>query len=248
MSFAANLGLLAGTATSTAVLLSALLAMQIADRSFTELKEARLTVLLFSLRSTIQTSLDLGLQLDDLRQIQDLIEREKAAAEVRAIDVSDATGVSLFSTDRGAIGDRVPSGWSAAMVEQRGVPFWRAQQRGEVILGTPVESDFGQVVGQLAVIVAEHELTGGTSLPLARLSLPLVVAIGAGALAGGVATALMRRLVQPLAGAATAGATELGRGDPVLAASGRRALASLAGAGAALDAAAHELGRIDGEI
>ena len=158
MAFIAKLALTLVAVSTAAGIYLVVLGGWLVDRSFTELREARLTFVLFSLRSTVEANLDLGFGLRDVQQIQDLIEREKAAdPTIEAIDVSTPDGVSVFSTDRGAIGDAVPEAWRRAQIDQRGASTWRAFDRGEAIFGTAIEGDFGQTVGQIAIEVVGEQ-------------------------------------------------------------------------------------------
>lgn len=250
MNLSSRLGLVAFLTLAASFALLASVMDRMIDRSYADLKEARLTFGLFSLRSSIESSLDLGLQLADLAQIQDLIEREEASsAVIQAIDISDGTGVSVLSTERGVIGDTVPDSWRRAQAERQG-PFWRATDRGETVLGAPIETDFGQVAAQIALIVPTAELdgnaVGGTHDRAAVFLGGLAVAL----LAGAIGVAVARLASRPFAAEerSLSMTSPALRSDPRLAAAAAAALATTAAAAAALSEAEAQLTGIDAEI
>jgi hypothetical protein len=253
MAFIAKLALTLVAVSTAAGIYLVVLGGWLVDRSFTELREARLTFVLFSLRSTVEANLDLGFGLRDVQQIQDLIEREKAAdPTIEAIDVSTPDGVSVFSTDRGAIGDAVPEAWRRAQIDQRTTSTWQAFDRGEAIFGTAIEGDFGQTVGQIAIEVAESSLASeeasGFWLTSAR-ALVITPLVPLAALAGIVIAVVAGRPFgqntdRPRALDASIAPID----DPELAAAAGRAADAAAARRAALDEVSGELARIDAEL
>ncbi len=253
MAFIAKLSLTLVAVSTAAGIYLVVLGGWLVDRSFTELREARLTFVLFSLRSTVEANLDLGFGLREVQQIQDLIEREKAAdPTIEAIDVSTPDGVSAFSTDRGAIGDAVPEAWRRAQIDQRSASTWRAVDRGEAIFGTAIEGDFGQAVGQIVIEVSESSLaseeasgfwlTGARALFIAPI-VPLAALVGI--LIGLVAR---RPFDRGADGPVAPGDLIAPTSDPELAAVAGRATRAIAARQAALDEVSGELAHVDAEL
>ncbi|QEA13152.1 hypothetical protein [Comamonas flocculans] len=191
------------------------------------LREARLEIALQSLRERLQTNLALGFDLAGSHQAQAMLEDLLADdPTLVAAEVFDAGAISLFSTDRGAIGEQVPAEWLLASTgAQAGVATdaqaasltaWRVVGEEDFTLGLPVHGPFGELAGQVcitsalapppspwpvlaAALAAAFGLTLAT-LVLARLSLRALASARDEALMDQAATRL-QRAEQRIAGA-----------------------------------------------
>ncbi|CAA7627485.1 hypothetical protein [Magnetospirillum sp. SS-4] len=133
--------------------------------------QSRYSFMVFTIKKRVEDSLNLGLSLRQLRQVQDILEHEKQRdAQVLAVEVYDHRGEVLFDTDRGAIGGKV----SDALVEAaRGNPsqaFGLADE-DTLIVGLPLVNALGKVEGGVVLrysAVYVEQGVGGLLLELAK--------------------------------------------------------------------------------
>ncbi|MFG1462362.1 hypothetical protein V5F77_05630 [Xanthobacter sp. DSM 24535] len=146
-----------------------------------EIEEARVSRLIGALRSTTEANLSIGLALDQISPLQSRIEREKASdSSVLAIDIFNASGKSVYSTDRGVVGENVTSGWVDNLKKDG---TWQTVTRGESVFGTRFEDDLG-LAGGIAVIVSDSaRRTRGDALHLDLIQRTSTLALGAVVLA-----------------------------------------------------------------
>lgn len=116
-----------------------------------QLRQAQLEVALQQLRDRLEVNLALGFELGDNVNAQALLEDLLAAdASLLSVEVFDETAISLFSTDRGVIGEKVPALWEqAAQASAR--QAWRVRGDDAFTLGLPVRGSFGEVTGQISI-------------------------------------------------------------------------------------------------
>lgn len=121
------------------------------------IERARVSHLLGSLRSTTEANLSLGLTLDQISSLQARIERDKAAdGSILAIDIFNAQERSLsrrsiYSTDRGAVGENVPWAWTERLANNT---IWSVPGRGETVYLTRFDNDLG-LAGGIAITVSD---------------------------------------------------------------------------------------------
>lgn len=157
------------------------------DRAYGRLVESRFLFVSNSLKSALEVNAGLGFPLHEVRQAQELIEREKAEdRQILAVEVLDQQGRSLFSTDRGTIGEDPPAAWQEAL-QAAGGRQWRSVDRDANIIGVPITNDFDQTIGYVALsysasyfdrqfdAVAEKLLWSG--LAVLALSVPGIVVL-----------------------------------------------------------------------
>lgn len=143
------------------------------SREVESLRDARLHITLLEIRDGLEADLALGLELADNGRAQGLLEQALPKdAGLRAVEVFDVQGVSLFNTDRASIHEKAPPDWMAAAFDAthnaalqphqtgstplRGAasPVWRQSAGRDQVLGLPLRGPFGEVVGALAVTAA----------------------------------------------------------------------------------------------
>lgn len=176
-----------------------------------DLREGRYAYSLAQLKQRVESPLSLGLEVESLDYLQRLLEVEAAAdPEILSIDLFDAEGRLLFTTDRVGIRQAVPEGWLKATLDlpapdevasnearetAQSEAVWQLEEREGQALGVALHNDFGLVVGGL---VLRHSVTRvGESYFSAQnmaLALPLALAL-AGTLLGGL---LFQRLCRPI--------------------------------------------------
>lgn len=124
-----------------------------AQRAQTMHWQARLdSHLLRQLRGVTENQLATGLQLDQMPALQDVIEREQGAfPRVLAIDVFDAGGTVLYSTDADSRGQPVPQRWRQQLQRHDAWTLPDVQQR---LIGQRFENDLGQAAGAIVVTLS----------------------------------------------------------------------------------------------
>lgn len=199
---ALRLGLAVAALLLAALLAAALLLADLRDRAEAELRAARFTYTVATLKVSLETALGLGLSLPSLEGAQALIDDELARdPDLLSIDIFAADGRLLFTTDTVGIRSRVPERWHAALDQ----PLWRVEDRGVEALGSGLENAFGVVVGGIAL---RHAAPTASVLSLAPDRLPAAALAGLWALATLLAglgfVLLLRRDEAALAALATA--------------------------------------------
>lgn len=121
------------------------------ERVSEEIEQARVSHLLGALRQTTEANLGIGLALDEIALLQSTIEREKAQdPSIVVIDIFNSAGRSIYSTDRGSVGEAVDPGWLTHLSRDG---TWHSSFRGETIFGTRFENDLG-IAGGIAVTLS----------------------------------------------------------------------------------------------
>jgi len=138
------------------VLLIAFLLLNIRTQEEQGIQRARISLTLAGLQETIEGDLALGLDLPDHRAVQPKLEKALAAdARLYAIDVVDRSGMALFSTDRGTVGEPLDARMAqAAEAGARGNRSWTALVGNEAVTGLPLHNAFGEVVGHISTSYA----------------------------------------------------------------------------------------------
>jgi hypothetical protein len=125
---------------------AALVALQATSQTLVRQAERRAAVVLTDIVRDVEARLNLGLRLAELRDVQDLLERERAKDDrILTVEVFDAAGRSLFSTDRTLIGNQVPEQWRR--LAQQGGPLWLTTDFEAAVIGVPIRNSFERVVG-----------------------------------------------------------------------------------------------------
>ena len=91
---------------------------------YSSLVQSRYSFVVFTIKKRVEDSLNLGLPLHQIRQVQDILEREKLRdPQILSIEAYDSQGEVLFDTDRGAVGSMVPPPpWSTPCAAARPWP------------------------------------------------------------------------------------------------------------------------------
>lgn len=160
---------------------------------------ARLIVIGKSIESSIQSSLALGLSFADLGMLPDLMERERGANDlIRGIEVFDASGSTLYSTDSLRAGRRVPQPWLSA-VRRADDGSWSVEHGAESAVGISIKNSFGMTVGYLALRYSSLKIDQSAQVVARELAvIAIAVFAGAAALASLAMIVVMRQLDQQL--------------------------------------------------
>jgi hypothetical protein len=144
------------------------------------LRNARLQITLQDIRDHLEADLALGFELNNLSGAQALLDnRLSRHPRLLAIEVSTPQGISLFNTDRGAIGERIPDEWLGAIGQSRpgasntegAEVAWTAEAAGDSTVGLPIREPFGEPAGYVSA----------TSPPVALLPPWSLLGLGAAA-------------------------------------------------------------------
>jgi hypothetical protein len=144
--------------------------------------KSRVLVVGRGIENSVQASLQLGMQFSELSQLPQLMQREKSSDRlVRGIDVFDSSGQVLYSTDRGRLGQKVPSAWTAAAQRSKSTE-WATDEANEFVAGISLKNAFDLTVGYLALRYSRDEVESaaakaGREIALAALLSFLGIAI-----------------------------------------------------------------------
>lgn len=159
------------------------------------LVRSRYSVVVFSIQRKIEDSLNLGLSLRQLRQVQEVIELEKARDDqILGIEIFDANREVLFDTERGSIGARVPTAWLEPLAGPAGQPFSLVDEDVAVV-GLPLVNTVGKVEGAVVLRYPGAYLEHQMGQLLGRLAAEFVAALVGFGLIGVVAASLLLRTV-----------------------------------------------------
>jgi hypothetical protein len=238
-----------------AVGLTALLSYNKFERALAEVTEARYRFVLGDVEGTVDASLNLQVGLAELRNLQDLLEREKAADEqIQFIEIFATDGMVLFSTDRSTIGDVLPETWIEAALSAPDRSWGRVEEDG-FVLGRTLVSSVGAPLG--GVVLSYGRAPSAAKLAHMAWELARITGIAVGLFGVVLMLALIvllhrprRRLHQLQALASRLQHDPGGEGALALAAGGseiRAFRARIEEAHGAVGAAAEEIRRLDEE-
>jgi hypothetical protein len=112
---------------------------------------SRYSFVVFTIKKNVEDRLSLGLALRQLRQMQDIVEREKVGdPNILGIEIYDARGEILFNTDRGGIGGSVPPDWLTVLGGAANQPFSLTDE-DNLVVGLPLVNTLGKVEGAVAL-------------------------------------------------------------------------------------------------
>lgn len=118
--------------------------------TFGQIVKSRLLVIGYGIENSVQTSLGLGMGFSELGALPDLMQREKAADKlITGIDVFDAAGKTLYSTDQDRVGKPAPERWVARATGKG--DEWQAEDEREFVAGISLKNNFDLTVGYLAL-------------------------------------------------------------------------------------------------
>jgi sensor histidine kinase regulating citrate/malate metabolism len=156
-----------------------------------EILDARYRLIVNDVVATIDTSLDLGVDIADMQSLQALLDRTiEADPALLYVEVLDSEGIVLLSSDSSNVGLPAPHSWLSATRNAR-EGAWLRSEGDAVVLGQPVVASFGAVVGTVALgysrAFSEHrvdEVTqifarigGGAVIVFALALIPIVMVL-----------------------------------------------------------------------
>ena len=146
------------------LMLAAFFAYYKFESVYSSLVQSRYSFVVFTIKKRVEDSLNLGLALRQIRQVQDILEREKMRdPQVLSVEVYDSRGEVLFDTDRGAIGSTVSDALVDALRGNAAQSFG-ATDEDALIVGQPLINNLGKVEGGVVLrypsVYIEHGVSG----------------------------------------------------------------------------------------
>lgn len=133
-----------------ALWLAASLAMLEREQSDT-LRQQGIALTLIEIQEALEGDLALGFDLASHQHAQALLDAALARNhELHSLDIAGIDGRTLFSTDRGAVGEPLPEAVAAAARGSVGSHrIWQASVASEPVLGLGLRGPFGEPVGHV---------------------------------------------------------------------------------------------------
>lgn len=165
-----------------ALILTALLNYFKFEKTVTNVIASRFVVTVNGLQGDVENAMNLGLSLPELRDLQQLIEREERSDDqILAIEIADTAGTVLFSTDKDRIDARLPEDWIRTISRSEG-GIWQENFDDNPVLGATLRNTFGQVAGSVMLRYSKSAVAQRTAAVRPGLSVAAVIAIvGCGA-------------------------------------------------------------------
>jgi hypothetical protein len=160
-----------------------------------EIVATRMLVIGLSIENSIQSSLALGLNFNELATLPALMERERLADKLIAgIDVFDAQGKVLYSTDAPRVGSKVPAAWASAAAAPNKDNEWQVAEPDQLVAGIALQNNFNLTVGYLAMRYAREYVDSNVrEMGMHLLAVGAAVFAAAVALVSLLLTAFLRR-------------------------------------------------------
>lgn len=145
---------------------------------YSSMVQSRYSFVVFTIKKRVEDNLNLGFALRQLRQVQDIVEREKNRdPQVIAVEVYDARGEVLFDTDRGAIGTRVSDDLVEA-AKGAGSKAFGASDEDALIVGLPLVNNLGRLEGGVVLRYPVAYIEAGVGGLLVQLSQSVALYLG----------------------------------------------------------------------
>lgn len=120
--------------------------------------KSRILLVARGIETSVQASLQVGMQFTEIGTLAQLIEREKSADRlIRGIDVFDAAGQVIYSSDRVRVGQKVPEAWIRS-AERSKTTEWTAEAVEDYVAGISIRNSFNLTVGFLAMRYSREEV------------------------------------------------------------------------------------------
>ncbi|HET9651075.1 MAG TPA: hypothetical protein VFP36_02735 [Usitatibacter sp.] len=125
--------------------------------------KSRVLVVGRNIENSVQASLAIGMQFGELQQLTQLMQREKSSDRlVRGIDVFDTSGQVIYTTDRGRLGQKVPTPWITSAERSKSTE-WSSDESEEYVAGISLKNAFDLTVGYLALRYSRDEVEHAAS-------------------------------------------------------------------------------------
>lgn len=228
-----------------------LIGARVLERAESDIAASQFDFVLARASEAVERSMQLGLPLTEIEQTVPVLERILLrAAAVEAADVFSVAGNTVFSTDRGAVGEPVPEPWHTAIAEARD-NTWTSQNASRITIGRAISNDFGQVEGWAAIIIDRNAITPPLSLfgRMLRATAGMIALCGlVAAIVVGLDVLGLSRRRKRLEAAIAAGDPDMIVASDVFSRLNARAVWRVQQTAAKLDAAKTEMHKLDAEV
>jgi hypothetical protein len=151
-SFSGRVGVSVISSIVIAVALVLMLTYLKAQDSLANMVESRNAFVAGTLKNRLELGLGLGLELESLNNIQDIINAAAAAdPNIEAIQVFQTQGQVLFGAGPQGHNNLVPASWSRLLTQGRPDEAWSIRDSGALVTGVALTNSFEQIVGGLAI-------------------------------------------------------------------------------------------------
>jgi len=164
-----------------ALLVTTTLSYLVYERTLSGLLVSRFALVANELRAEIEASLDLGLPLGELDNVQQLLAKRRSTDDqIVGITIFDGKGAIVFDTDRRSTGTRVAAGWLGGP-EVAAIQAQAARTVEPFTVGTPLVNSFGKLTGGIIIRYSSDYLHAKLDSMLLRLGevMGLVLALSA---------------------------------------------------------------------
>lgn len=134
------------------------------EKTITNIVSSRFNVVVNGLQGDLEGALNLGFSLNELRDLQQLIEREKSRDSlITSIDVVGEDGQILASTTSSLVGTSQPEDWTKIMLrsDQRA---WRSALDEELVAGITLRNSYGRIAGGVTLRYDRQSILALTSM------------------------------------------------------------------------------------
>ena len=110
------------------------------------------------IENTVQASLQVGMQFTEIGTLPEMLRREQLSDPLlRGIDVFDAQGHVIYSSDRARVGQKVPEAWIREAERSKNTE-WSAEAVEDYIAGISLRNALNLTVGFLALRYSRDEV------------------------------------------------------------------------------------------
>lgn len=141
----------------SAIALTTILSVYKFETTFSKILTARFEFQLEEMRRNVEAKLDLGLTLANLSGISQMFEERLASnAQIVSIELFDATGTVLYSTDPSFVGDLVAQQWVDAWHTSKEHMVWVLEDANAGVVGRSLQNSLGQNIGAIVLKYSRH--------------------------------------------------------------------------------------------
>ncbi len=164
------------------------------ERTLADLLNSRFQFVVSDIRDRIETRMDIGLALQDLEGVSgELEEYARQGPEVLSMEVFDASGTVLFSSDATLVGDLVSEDMVNTWRENYDKESWSGLQSDAGVVGVPIRNNLSQNVGSLVLRYSRQFLDQSIEEQTRRLAVRGIMILAAMAIISLVGSILMLR-------------------------------------------------------
>ncbi len=208
------------------------------EKTFSALQRSKFEVIARDLKAAAETGMNIGLPLPALKNMQDLITRERRRDEqILNIEIFDTDGTVLYSTRPGGAGAKVSPKLLDALRHAKG-KAWELNDKDSFLVGVPISNNFGRLSGGLAIRYAKSYFDAELQRIGRELAEYSAIVFGISVFAAALAVLLLTRGMNPYGQTGTA----ISETESDETATGEGGDAADAGQGAAEDATADPTG------